>query len=207
MSTLDDLIRQFEKFPGVGVRQAKRFAFHVLAQSTHDRHLLAQTITNLEQSVSVCSRCYRFFTTHGGQLSTCAVCSDPNRDAHLLMIVAHDNDIDAIERSRVYNGLYFVLGGTIPLLQQTPTHTIRGTQLVSRITDYVSATTTPLEIILGFSVNPDGENTARYVLQLLAQSIAEDRYRVTHLGRGLSTGSELEYADPETIREALTNRR
>lgn len=207
MSTLDDLVRQFEKFPGVGVRQAKRFAFHVLTQSSGDRNSLAQTISSLEQSVTACTQCHRFFSHRGGNDTTCAVCSDPNRDTNTLMVVAHDNDIDAIERSNVYNGLYFVLGGTIPLLQQTPARSIRGTHLVTRISDHANDSTTPLEIILAFSINPDGENTARYVLQLLAQSLSDDVYNTTHLGRGLSTGSELEYADPETIRDALSNRR
>lgn len=206
MSTLDDLIKQFERFPGVGVRQAKRFAFHILTLDSHDRNQLAASITTLEQTVTACTACRRYFSHASASQTICNICSDPNRNTESIIIVAHDADVEAIERSGVYHGLYFVLGGTIPLLQSAPTK-IRSTHLITRIQELLIVDSdTPLEVILGFSVNPDGENTARYVEQLLTQQLTAQSFTIHQLGRGLSTGSELEYADPETVRTALKGR-
>lgn len=204
MSTLDDLIKQFERFPGVGVRQAKRFAFHILTLPESDRAKLATSITGLEASVAACAACRRYFSRSSATQTLCNICNDPNRDLGSIIVVAHDSDIEAIERSGIYHGRYFVLGGTVPLLQTAPTK-IRGTHLVAQIESLLTSEST-IEIILGFAINPDGENTARYVEQLLTQKLPAEKYTLRHLGRGLSTGSELEYADPETIRTALQNR-
>lgn len=204
MGTLDDLVKQFERFPGVGVRQAKRFAFHILTLPESERSQLARNITNLDSSVTACSKCHRYFSPASSSQTICNICNDPNRDTDSIMVVAHDSDIDAIERSGVYQGQYFVLGGTVPLLQQAPAK-IRGAHLLARAGELIT-TENNLEVILGFAINPDGENTARYVEQLLAQKLESTSYTTRQLGRGLSTGSELEYADPETIRTALMNR-
>lgn len=137
-------------------------------------------------------------------MEACTICTNPNRDNTKLAVVERDSDIDAIERSGTYDGFYFVLGGTVPLLDTQDTKKLRGGGL-KQIVEMRG----PLglrEIILGFSVNPDGENTARYVEILLKDPIEKHKLKVSHLGRGLSTGSELEYADPETIKNAIRNR-
>ena len=205
MTNLDKLITYFEKFPGIGARQAKRFAFHILTLPDPDIDELAALIANLKGSVTECERCHRFFSysSHVKQ-ELCNICADPNRDHTKLLIVERDNDIIPIERSGVYDGLYFVLGGTVPLLE-TKEHTkLRGADLKSTVaygTEHGLS-----EIILAFSVNPDGENTARYVESLLQELLRGTPVTVSELGRGLSTGSELEYADPDTIKNALSNR-
>ncbi len=204
MNQLDSLIRHFEKFPGIGARQAKRFAFHVLTLSATERAELGKLIATLNDSVIECTSCRRYFTRNGGDTTLCDICRDGRRDHTKLLIVERDNDITPIERSNVYNGLYFVLGGTVPLLDSIENNKVRGNGLVhiieQRVTDGLS------EVILGFAVNPDGENTARFVEQLLTPYQTKYNLTVSHLGRGLSTGSELEYADPETIKNALQNR-
>lgn len=203
MTTLEKLIKQFERFPGIGSRQAKRFAFHILTDDPKEVAELAELITTIRSSVHECPSCFRFFLPNGHS-SMCTVCGNEHRDHTKLMVVEHDTDVDAIERSSVYDGLYFVLGGTVPLLETVEIKKLRGGALKhiveERLADGLS------EIILGFSVNPDGENTARYVESLLRELLATKNVRVTYLGRGLSTGSELEYADPETIKSALLNR-
>ena len=203
MATFDRLTKQFEKFPGIGSRQAKRFAFHLLTQSEQDIDELAELIKNIKSTVVECPSCFRFHSVNGTG-NVCAICSNQGRDASKLTIVERDVDIDAIERGGAYDGLYFVLGGTVPLLENTDTKHIRGGQLKARVEK--ESKNGLKEIILGFSVNPDGENTSRYVEILLKDFIEKHGLRVTHLGRGLSTGSELEYADPETIKEAFANR-
>jgi len=120
------------------------------------------------------------------------------------MIVERDSDIVAIERSNVYDGLYFVLGGTVPLLNQKEQNPLRSGALKAVVESRTAQELS--EIILGFAVNPDGENTSKYVEMLLKESITAFSIKLSQLGRGLSTGSELEYADPETIKNALINR-
>ena len=204
MSPLDQLTRYFERFPGVGARQAKRFAFYLLTLPETDRTELTDAITALTGSVAPCVSCQRFFTRSQPEHDTCSICSDPNRDRTQLLIVAHDQDITAIERSEVYTGMYFVLGGMVPLLQEPDQRKLRGAQLKHVVTERQNAVGLQ-EIILGFPVNPDGENTGRYVEQLLSDLLT-DTTVVAQLGRGLSTGSELEYADRETIKNAFHNR-
>ncbi len=204
MSDLDKLIKHFEKFPGVGIRQAKRFAFHILTLSNEERNDFVHLVDNVHTSVRSCLQCQRFFTaTHNHNSHTCDICNDESRDKSKLLVVEKDNDIIAIEKSDVYNGLYFVLGGTVPLLNEAHTNKLRGGALKVIVNDRMNILK---EIILGFSVNPDGENTANYVESLLKDNIEENQLKISLLGRGLSTGSELEYADPDTIKSALSNR-
>lgn len=206
MNPLDKIIAQFEKFPGVGLRQARRFAFHILTLPRSDTAELASLITSLSDSVTECTSCHRFFSESGHPQSRCRLCRDENRDLHKLLVVARDSDIDAIERSRVYDGHYFVLGGTVSLLSNPgEQQKVRAGALKSRIEAGV-ATGHLTEVILAFAVNPDGENTSRFVESLVADLVAAKTLTVSYLGRGLSTGSELEYADPETIKNALANR-
>lgn len=203
MTTLEKLIRQFERFPGIGSRQAKRFAFHILTEDPREVEALARLLTTIRASVRECPSCFRFYTSEYNA-PTCSVCSNATRDHSKLMVVERDTDIDAIERSGTYDGLYFILGGTVPLLETNNTKKLRGGAL-----KHIVETRAPeglKEIILGFSVNPDGENTARFVESILREITEANGIRISHLGRGLSTGSELEYADPETIRNALENR-
>ncbi|USN87879.1 MAG: recombination protein RecR [Candidatus Nomurabacteria bacterium] len=205
MSTFDKLVAYFEKFPGVGVRQAKRFAFHVLTLKREQVSELADLIGSVASDTTECADCHRFFSTRSNQGSTCSICADPNRDNHKLLVVTNDGDIQAIERSGVYDGVYFVLGGTIPLLNAKEEDLrIRNTSLKALANK--RSEQTKLEVILGFAVNPDGENTSRYVESLLRELVEAKRVNISHLGRGLSTGSELEYADAETIKSALRNR-
>jgi recombination protein RecR len=120
------------------------------------------------------------------------------------MVVGDDSDMLAIERAGLYDGLYFVLGGLAPLIESKETQKLRGTKL-KRIVETREKEGLK-EIILAFSVNPDGENTTRYVRTLLKDILNDSDIRISLLGRGLSTGSELEYADAETIKNALENR-
>lgn len=205
MNPLDKLVQHFEKFPGTGLRQAKRFAFHILTLPKGEVKELSELIHSLAESVSECKKCHRFFSESGNNL-LCRICRDENRDTSKLLIVARDSDIDAIERSRIYDGYYFVLGGTVPLLTNPADQPkVRAGSLKSYV-EAETASNTLKEIILGFAINPDGENTSRFVESLFKEAEEKLGLKISYLGRGLSTGSELEYADPETIKNALTNR-
>lgn len=202
MSPFDKLIRYFEKFPGIGSRQAKRFAFHLLTLGEADLKEFAELIRTIHTTVTECPSCHRFHS--GRQSAQCAVCDNGSRDRSKLTVVERDTDVDAIERSGTYDGLYFVLGGTVPLLDTQDVKGLRGGVLKQLVA--TRSAEGLKEIILGFSVNPDGENTGRYIEILLKELVEKHTLKISHLGRGLSTGSELEYADPETIKNSFKNR-
>lgn len=123
-------------------------------------------------------------------------CADPRRDTGVLFVVEKDADLDNVERSG-FAGLYFVLGGTIPLASEEPGKYIRLAQLAKRV-----AENNLKEIILGLSATAEGDHTR----QILAEKLKDAGAKISSLGRGLSTGSELEYADPDTIASALSSR-
>jgi recombination protein RecR len=117
------------------------------------------------------------------------------------MIVSRDVDFEAIEKSKVYHGYYFVLGGIIPILEKEPEKRVRLKELQARISKGQFK-----EVILSLNANAEGEHTADFIRDYIAQNFANKNIKVSVLGRGLSTGTELEYADGETIKSALKNR-
>jgi recombination protein RecR len=120
------------------------------------------------------------------------------------MIVARDIDLENIEKSKQFDGLYMVLGGTIPVLEKEPARRIRQDELLKRI-DTLSVGGLS-EIIIASDYNPEGEHTREYIDELITPLAREKNIKISHLGRGLSMGSELEYIDNETIKNALKNR-
>ena len=196
MNTISKLTELFSKFPGIGPRQAKRFVYFLLTRNSSFLEELARLLLELKKEVSTCESCMRFFTNSLHNTKICEICRDPNRNGEMLMIVERDADFENIEKSKIYEGKYFILGGKVPILEKNPENRIRVSQLKERIKD-----TNIKEVILALSVNPDGENTEKYVRDLLPSSC-----KITILGRGLSTGIELEYPDSDTLKNAFKNR-
>ncbi|MBI5457268.1 recombination protein RecR [Candidatus Kaiserbacteria bacterium] len=199
MDAIEQLISLFERFPGIGPRQAQRFVQFLLRSSPSVRRELVDAVQSLGGSVRQCPRCMRFSSSSA---KLCSMCSNPQRDPKLLAVVASDADIAALERGGTYRGYYFVLGGTISLASEK-TNGLRIKQLLDSVPARIKAGLT--EIILAFPANPEGDATAIQVRERLQQGFPS--LKITSLGRGLSTGSELEYADPETIKSALESRR
>ena len=200
MDTIERLTSLFQKFPGIGPRQAQRFVQFLLRSSPSLRRELVEAVQSLGGSVKQCAQCMRFSSSSG---KTCSMCSNPQRDAKFLAVVASDADISALERGGSYRGFYFVLGGTISLASEK-TNNLRIKQLLESIPERVK--TGLQEIILALPANPEGDATAIQVREKLME-IVSPSIAITSLGRGLSTGSELEYADSETIKSALESRR
>lgn len=199
-NTIEKLTELFSEFPGIGPRQAKRFVFFLLKKNPSFRKELADEIVRLGTNIYLCKESFQhFYSTTREQLSPIA--QDSNRDRGLLMIVEKDTDIDAIERSGTYNGTYFVLGGTFPVMEKSVEKYIRSKELIEILT---KRTEEIQEVIIALSVTPDGEHTADFVRDLLAQKCPE--IKITQLGRGISTGTELEYIDSDTLKNALENR-
>ncbi len=205
MDHLNRLHDLFKQFPGIGPRQAKRFVYFLLNTSDGFRETLTKEISELASRVTVCSSCFRFFDNKGTRRHECDVCADPNRDSESLMIVAKDVDLEAVEKSRVYRGYYFVLGNTLSLTEKDPESKIRTKELVLAVEHRIKKGLK--EIILALSLNSEGENTREFIENYIAPLVHNHSLRVTILGRGLSTGTELEYSDAETIKNALLGRK
>jgi recombination protein RecR len=197
MNSIESLTELFRKFPGIGPRQARRFVYFLLrdGKGIYSQKLIEE-VENLKKNIHMCPSCKRFSPSQ--EIDTlCNICSNTNRDASTLLCVAYDTDIDPIERSRTYNGRYFVLGGLLPLLEKSPEKRIRGQALLSNIQN-----SKPTEIIIALNANAEGDHTVEYLRDILK----ETGIKISILGRGLSTGTELEYSDPETLKYALQSR-
>jgi len=205
MDSIERLIQLFEKFPGIGPRQARRFVHYLLSERPAFRSDLAQAIRDLGQSTAQCRECFRWYVKlEGSEAGLCNICSAPGRDRATLFIVEKDADIENIERSG-FKGLYFCLGGTIPLASEEIPKYVRVHELVSRI-DRDGSAGNLREAILGLSATTEGDHTRLLLQEKLLPMSQGFNFKITSLGRGLSTGSELEYADPDTIQSALQSR-
>ncbi len=121
------------------------------------------------------------------------------------MIVSRDMDIEPIERASTYEGLYFVMGGILTVLEKNPENKIRIKELKKTIKEKVKNKNLR-EVIFAFPANPDGDNTAEYIKKEIELLVKEHSFKISKLGRGLSTGLEIEYSDGETIKNALKGR-
>lgn len=201
----DKLIEAFLKFPGIGPRQAKRFVYFLAGESKDFVDSLSGLIASVKSGMRQCQSCFRYFELGGFTANSdlavkppsCGICSNLNRDASLLMVVEKDVDLENIERSGAFDGRYFVLGGTISLSGNGKTE-IRLKQLFEKVKKEM-----PEEVILATSATVEGENTNAYIERILEPL----KVKVSRLGRGLSTGAELEYSDSDTISNALKNRK
>jgi recombination protein RecR len=204
MNTISKLAELLNEFPGIGPRQAKRLVYFLLTKNPAFHRELSEALTTLSKSVSVCPSCFRYFTKNGESL--CNICGDKNRTDGTLMIVEKDVDFENIERSKVYDGKYFILGGTVSALDKKPEEKVRLRELAA-IVEERGKSGVLKEIIFALSANADGEETGEFVNEILREAIAQFGIQVSLFGRGLSTGSELEYADSETIKNAFKNRK
>lgn len=193
MNKIDELTELFKEFPGIGPRQAKRFVYHLLRKNDFYVNKLVELIPELRRSTKTCKKCFRYFS---GNSENCEICSNKNRDPKILMVIARDNDLENIERTDTFNGYYFVLGGLLPVLEKDSKKFLR----IEELKNSVKNSNELQEIVLAFPVNPEGDNTMQFLKNEL------EGIKISTLGRGLSTGLELEYSDKETIKNALENR-
>lgn len=199
---IEKLAAYFKEFPGIGERQAKRFVYFLLHKNSTYVNELTNSITKLKNSINQCSSCFLFFQ---GESKLCSVCSNEKTDRTSLLIVEKDADYENIKRSRTYNGMYFILGGLVPIITKETPNFIRIKELVSIVEERISKYGLK-EIIIALSLNPQGEHTDMYLREQISSLQEKHDLKVVSLGRGLSTGTELEYSDSETIKNALRNR-
>ena len=199
MERIETLAALFAKFPGIGERQSRRFVYYLLRQRPEYLERLATQIESIRNNVIECPFCFRFYEKQEG--TPCTLCMKAE-DKTILLVVEKDADLESLRKSGTYKGYYFVFGGSIPILEAPAPH-VRIQELLTRIEKDKAVLT---EVILAFSLTPAGDNTDEYVRRELKSILEGTSVRVTSLGRGLSTGTELEYSDAQTILYALKNR-
>ncbi|MCX7792432.1 MAG: recombination mediator RecR [Chloroflexaceae bacterium] len=187
------LIEEFSKLPGIGPKTASRLTFYLLRAEEEQARALAQALLDLRERVTLCTRCYNITV---GEL--CPICADPARDQTRICVVEEPLDVLAIERTGVYRGLYHVLHGHLAPLEGIYRENLKIDELLARVR------AEPVdEVILATNPNTEGEATAF----LLLRDLAPLGVRVTRISRGLPTGGDLEWADPDTLGAALEGRR
>ncbi len=197
---IEQLSRLFLKFPGIGARQAKRFAYFILSQSESYVKNLSNGLLTARSSAQTCTRCFRIYegpSASSGQATICHICADIARDQNTIVIVEKTADIDVFLKTH-YHGLFFVLGSLIPITKKDMIDGTNASALIERIKKEKDIG----EVILAFPLTPNGDHTDSVIRELLAPYPVE----VNSLGRGLSTGTELEYADPASLEASLKKR-
>lgn len=209
MNSIEKLIQIFSQFPGIGPRQARRFVYYLLTRADSTLGELSEHIKDLKNDVVICADCHRFFELQHKNSNNngnhCKICRDETRDHSTVMLVQRDIDLESVEKNGGFNGVYFVLGGSVPILEKEPEKRIRIKELIKFI-EHKTSSAGLKEIILGVNWNPEGENTGNYVQKSIESLASKYKIKISHLGKGLSMGTELEYADSDTLKNALKNR-
>ena len=189
--SVENLVAQLTRLPGIGGRTAQRLAFHLLQVPKEEALALAEAIGEVKERVRFCREC--------GNLTEeelCSICLDARRDRTTICVVEQPVDLVSLERTAEYRGLYHVLGGALSPLDGVEPGDLRIDELMHRVQNGV------VEVVLATNPNATGEATASYLAGRL-----RDRVRVTRLASGLPVGGDLEYADEVTLGRALAGRR
>lgn len=190
---IEHLIRELNRLPGIGPKTAERLTFYLLKQGRERAGLLAQALSDLHQAMGYCQRCCNI-----SERTLCRICDNPGRNQRMVCVVEEVVDVMAVENIGVYKGVYHVLQGAIsPADGIGPEHlTIH--QLMKRADEEALE-----EIIVATNPTVTGQATSGYIAELLKPR----KVRVTHLALGLPIGGQLEFADPDTLRRAMSGRR
>ncbi|HZZ98361.1 MAG TPA: recombination mediator RecR [Candidatus Saccharimonadia bacterium] len=191
--SIQSLITQFEKLPGVGPKSAQRLTFYLLHVPETEIQKFADALVRMKRDTKLCSKCHNV-----DEEDPCTVCSDMSRDQSILCVVEQPLDVLAIERSGKYSGLYHVLHGAI-----SPLNNIGPDQLY--LQDILKRVDNIEEVILATNPTMEGEATAMYIQELLITEKPD--LRITRIGHGLPIGADIEYADGITIARAMEGRR
>jgi recombination protein RecR len=203
------LIDELRKLPGVGTKSAQRFAFHILRASSAEAAALADAILKLKQHLRLCSLCNNIT-----DVDPCAYCTGPTRNPRQICVLEEPTNINAIEKTRSYNGLYHVLHGTLSPVNGIGPDQLRLANLWPRMApksqgapsvDFDGWEGGVTEVILALSPTVEGEATARYLADELRRRFPA--LRLTRIATGVPAGSDIEYADEVTMTRALEGRR
>jgi recombination protein RecR len=192
--SLQKLISEFEKLPGIGPKTASRLTFYLLKQNQEDLNSFGQALLNLKKNIKLCAQCQNLAETN-----PCSVCSDTKRNRNVICVVEQPHDVIALEQTHEYKGLYHVLYGAISPINNIGPENLKIKELLTRL----QTSKEIKEIILATNPNLEGEATAMYISKL-AKPLG---LKITRIARGLPTGADLEYADEITLTNALKGRK
>ena len=190
---LTRLVEQFQRFPGIGAKSAQRLAFHVLRNPREDAERLCDAIREVKERVTYCSTCHNITDT-----DPCPLCTSPSRNQRLICVVEEPQNVNVVEKTREFKGVYHVLMGALSPLHGVGPDDLKIRDLLTRVgTDSVD------EVILATNPTVEGEATALYLARLLKPL----GVRVTRIAMGIPVGSDLEYTDDLTMSRAMEGRR
>jgi len=189
--SVENLVAQLTRLPGIGQRTAQRLAFHILQRGSDEALALSAAIVEVKERVRFCNEC-----GNHTEEETCAICQDARRDHTTICVVEQPVDVISLERTNEYRGLYHVLGGALSPIDGVEPGDLRIDELLSRVEK-----NDVQEVVLATNPTMTGEATAAFLATRL-----RDRVRVTRLASGLPVGGDLEYADEVTLGRALSGR-
>lgn len=204
MDSRQRLTNAFKLFPGIGPRQAKRFVYFLLSRGPSFTRELAKELDKLHENVARCKVTHQHFQKDSPDQSKSQIAQDESRNWSRLLVVETDMDLEAVESTGAYNGMYFVMGTHGSLTDDNLSNHAHLPQLLEIIKEYYSGNLE--ELIIATSVTPEGERLRETVADFLEDISNEYNFSISTLGRGLSTGTELEYIDENTFKYALEGR-
>ena len=190
--SLQELIDEFNKLPGIGHKSAVRLAFHGMNMPQNKVEKFVGAINKAKTSVHLCSKCQNLTDKE-----ECDICASPRRDRGVICVMESPKDVTALEKTREYNGLYHVLHGAISPMDGIGPEDIKIKELIARLTPEVT------EVIMATNPTVEGEATAMYIARLLNPK----RITVTLIAHGIPVGGDIEYADEVTLTRAIEGRR
>ncbi len=196
--SIENLITELSKLPGIGPKTASRLAFYLLRSGKSLNIELGNTLINMRKGVSFCNECFAL-----AENEICPICTDLARNQSLICVVEEVLDIAALEETHVYKGLYHVLHGCLSPLDGVGPSNLKIAELKERLQNLQKKEINNLEIILATNASIEGEATANYI----AQVIKDLNIKTTRLARGIPTGGNLEYVDKLTLQRAMEGRR
>lgn len=199
-ASVDRLIAEFSRLPGIGRRSAERMAHWVLRTPAEQSLKLAEAVQEVKRSVKSCTVCANF-----ADGALCRLCDDPRRDRSLVLVVEQPRDLISLEATGLYRGLYHVLLGRISPLEGVSASDLTVARLLKRIDEPASnpGAEPVREVILGLNPTLEGDGTGLY----LAQSLAQRSVKVSRLARGLPSGGQIELANKAVLGDAIEGRR
>ncbi|MDR0953034.1 MAG: recombination mediator RecR [Elusimicrobiota bacterium] len=194
MKSLDRLIKAFRRLPGVGPRQAERFALHYLRAPESEVAEFTQALLKMRGSVHLCPQCFAY-----SEGDICEICSDDTRDQNLICVVEEDKDIEAIEKTKTFNGVYHVLHGSISPMDGRTADSIKIKELVMRVQDSPEEIR---EVIIATNPDTEGETTSLYIADVLRGLVG----KISRIGYGMPLGGHIDYIDELTLSHAFKGR-
>jgi len=191
--TIERLMAELGKLPGIGARTAERMAFHILKSTEAEAMALADAIRDVKRLIRPCKQCFNL-----AEADLCAICADPRRDKSTICVVEQPKDVLALESTGAYRGVYHVLMGHIAPLEDVEADDLT----IQALADRVKAGGVS-EVILATNPNVAGDGTALHITSLLGHT----GVKVTRLARGLPAGSQIEYANKSILTDAINERR